>query len=165
MNIVLIGIMGAGKTTIGKILSKKLKKNFIDIDDYVVEKNKMTIKEMFKNGEEYFRSLETDAVKDVSRFHDTVISCGGGVIKKKENIDYLKQDGRIFYIDRPIESILNDINEEGRPLLKDGKDNLYKLFNERKALYESYCDYHIENHDSAEACADDIISKIKVMEG
>lgn len=160
MNIVLIGIMGAGKTTIGKILSESLNRTFIDIDDYVVKKNKMTIKEMFDHGEEYFRKYESDAVKDVSMLRDAVISCGGGVIKKKTNIDCLKENGCIVYIDRPIESILSDIDAEGRPLLKSGKDNLYKLYNERKELYELYCDYHIKNESSAQQCAEDIIRKM-----
>lgn len=162
MNIVLIGIMGAGKTTVGKILSERLNRTFIDTDDYVVKKNNMSIKDMFDYGEEYFRKCESDTIKDVSQLQDAVISCGGGIIKKKENIDCLKENGCIVYIDRPIESILNDINVEGRPLLKSGKDNLYKLYNERRKLYELYCDYHIKNESSAEHCADDIIREMNL---
>ena len=87
MNIVLIGIMGAGKTTVGKILSERLNRTFIDTDDYVVKKNNMSIKDMFDYGEEYFRKCESDTIKDVSRLQDVVISCGGGIVSKKENID------------------------------------------------------------------------------
>ena len=103
----------------------------------------MSIKDMFDYGEEYFRKCESDTIKDVSRLQDVVISMWRRNNKEEENIDCLKENGCIVYIDRPIESILNDINVEGRPLLKSGKDNLYKLYNEEKKLYELYCDCHI----------------------
>ncbi len=89
-NLVLIGMPGSGKTTIGQILSTKLNMDFIDVDD-VVESYGMTIDELFESGEESFRYVETMAVKDVSSHHDLVIATGGGVVTVEENIHHFKE--------------------------------------------------------------------------
>ena len=99
-NIVLIGIMGCGKTTISKLLAEKLHRPVIDIDEYIVEKYNQSINEMFAISEDYFRQNETACCKDLADIQDHIISTGGGVILKKENIDYLKKNGIVFYIDR-----------------------------------------------------------------
>ena len=141
-NVILIGMPGCGKTTIGEILAKELSYDFCDLDQYIVEKENMTIDEMFKNGEEYFRDIETKAVKDISKMKDTVIATGGGVVIRPENIEVLREHGFVIFIDRPIEDIISDVDTESRPLLKDGKEKLYKLLDERYKLYRNSC--HIE---------------------
>lgn len=161
MNLVLIGIMGAGKTTIGKLLSKKLNYKYIDTDEYIEKQNNMTINEMFKISENHFREKEKEAIKSISKFDDTIISCGGGVVKNRENIKFLKRNGIIFYIDRPVEMILNNIDCSKRPLLKDNKNKLYDIFNERKDLYEKAADYHILNDGSEEECIAKILNVLK----
>ena len=100
-NIVLIGIMGCGKTTIAKLLADKLQRPVIDTDEYIVEKYQQTIQEMFEVSEEYFRNKETEACKDIARLDGHIVSTGGGVVLNSLNIDYLKQNGIIIYIDRP----------------------------------------------------------------
>ena len=116
-NIVLIGIMGSGKTTFGKILSQKTGHEMIDLDDYLVNRFNMSIPDMFQISEDYFRNNETICCKEVSELEGKIISTGGGVIKRPENIAYLKKNGVVFYIDRPIEDIVKDVDPSGRPLL------------------------------------------------
>ena len=144
-NIVLIGIMGAGKTTIGKKLSIDLNRPFIDMDEYLEKKYEMRISDMFKISEDYFRDHESACCKDMSTQSQTIISTGGGVIKRPENIAYLKKNGIIFYIDRPLDQIVSDVDTSSRPLLKDGAQKLYDLDRERRALYMQSCDYHLIN--------------------
>ena len=85
-SITLIGMPGCGKTTIGKLLSKKLNYQFIDIDSYIEEKQGKTIDEIFKNGEEYFRNIETEACRELGEIKNSIISSGGGVVKRYINI-------------------------------------------------------------------------------
>ena len=160
MNIVLIGIMGCGKSTIGKLLAKKLHYDFIDADDYLVNKYQMSIPDMFAISEDYFRQKESECLKDFIEKKNTVFAMGGGVIKKEGNAELLKKMGTVFYLDRPIDHFVNDVDTSGRPLLKDGADKLYALFNERKALYESACDYHLINDEDANKMVEEISKKI-----
>ena len=155
-NIALIGMPGCGKTTIGKLLAKKIKKDFIDMDNYIEEKFNETISDMFNIGEEYFRDFESAACKELSKERDALISCGGGVIKRKDNIDALKKSSLIIFIDRPVEYIISDIELYKRPLLKDGKEVLYKLYKERYDLYNKYCDFKVANTRNL----DDIVKEI-----
>lgn len=160
-NIVFIGMPGSGKTTIGSMVSKELHRDFYDIDEYIEERYGKTISEIFKNGEEYFRKAETEAVTELSKLSPVVIATGGGVIKKEQNIEMLKQKGIIFFIDRKVSDIASDINMSIRPLLKDGKEKLFELYEERYKLYESYCDLHIKNEGKIEDAVEDIIAKYK----
>lgn len=145
MNIFLIGIMGAGKTTVGKELGKELKMDFIDVDRYIEKKYKMAINEMFKNGEDYFRDKEVEAINEICRFENKIISCGGGVIKREENIKNIRENGFVIYLDRPIDNILETINIEKRPLLKEGKEKLYDIYEERKEIYQKTCHMHYKS--------------------
>lgn len=155
-NIVLIGMPGCGKTTIGKELASKLGYEFCDIDEYIVEKEKKTIDEMFEHGEEHFRDIESCGVEDVSKKERMIISTGGGVIKREKNIDCLKENGIIIFINRPIENIVSDVEVGTRPLLKDGKEKVYQLYEERYDLYKKYCDREVINDKNLE----DVIEKI-----
>lgn len=159
-NIVLIGIMGSGKTTIGKALAQKLNRSFIDADDYLEEKYQMSIPDMFAISEKYFRDHESECCRDFAKLDGCVIATGGGVIGRDENIAALKQNGTIFYLDRPIDDIVADVDTSGRPLLKDGADKLYRLDEQRRPLYEKACDVHLINDDSAEKMVDEIISYV-----
>ena len=155
-NIVLIGMPGCGKSVIGQILAEKLGMTFLDIDTYIEESTKHTITEIFKNGEEGFRDIEAKAVEEVSEKAPAVISTGGGVIKRYENILNLKKNGIIIYINRPIENIAVDIDVEARPLLSKDPSQLYRLYKERGPLYKKYCDHEIMNIGNI----DDVVSNI-----
>ena len=159
-NIVLIGIMGCGKTTLSRMLGEKLNRPVIDIDEYIVEKYHQTIPEMFEVSETYFRNNETAGCKDVSDLNGHIISTGGGVVLRPENIKYLKQNGIIIYIDRPIDNILTDVQVTSRPLLKEGPQKLYELDKQRHQLYIEACDHRIVNDDTLENITDKIIELI-----
>lgn len=159
-NIVLIGMMGCGKTTISQLLGDKLNRDVIDIDQYLVEKHGCSISEMMAVSEDYFRDLEQEACAELSKKEGIIISTGGGVIKRQENITALKEKGIIIYIDRPIQNILSDIDTKSRPLLKDGPEKLYQLDKERRSLYMNACDFRIINDQSLTDIVNQIISKV-----
>lgn len=159
--VLLIGMPGAGKTTIGMKVSSKLNYNFCDMDKYIEEISNSTVKELFNISEDFFRDYETRACKELSSLDEKiVISSGGGVIKRKENIDFFKDKGTIIFIDRPIENIAKDIETSSRPLLKEGKAKLYNLYSERYNLYSDYCNYKITNDKDIEDTIDKIIEII-----
>lgn len=139
-NIVLTGMPGSGKSTIGKALSEKLGKEFIDTDELIIKNEKMPISEIFaRHGESYFRFAETEAIKEASAKSGFVIATGGGAVLKKENVDYLRSNGKIFFLNRPIEDILPT---DDRPLSSTRAD-LQKRFDERYPIYQKTADEEI----------------------
>lgn len=160
-NIVLIGMPGCGKTTIGNILAQRLSMEFIDIDKYIEEKEERSITDIFNYGEDYFRKIESKAVEEVSNKFSMVISTGGGVVKLYSNIERLNKNGIIIFINRPVEDIISDVNISSRPLLKDGKDKIYTLFKQRHYLYKKYCDYEIINDTELNEVVDRIIKCVE----
>lgn len=155
--ILLIGMPGCGKTTVGKALANNINYDFYDMDKYIEEISNKTIKELFNINEEYFRDYETRACEELSNKNKVVISTGGGVIKRKKNIELFKGNSLVIFIDRPIEDIANDIDTNSRPLLVEGKSKLYNLYSERYNLYDKYCDFKIIN----DGTINDIVYKIK----
>ena len=159
-NIVLIGMPGCGKTTLGGEIAKKLNKNLIDMDIYIEENEKKTIKEMFAVDENIFRDAETKYSEKLSRKYSHIIATGGGIVKRKENISHLRKNSVIVFLNRPLENIFADIDTDTRPLLADGKKVLTKLYNERIDLYKEYCDLEIKNIGTISDVADNIIEKV-----
>ncbi len=158
-NIVLIGMSGAGKTTIGKILAEKLNKDFVDTDEIIENDEKRKIKDIFANeGEVFFRNLETKCAKKVGRLKNVIISTGGGMILKEENMDALKQSGIVIYLKRSVESIKKSMDTSNRPLLKDGLSKLYEMEKQRKELYEKYADFVALNEGKEEDTIDNILT-------
>lgn len=163
-NIVLIGMPGCGKSTIGRLVNSETGLRFIDLDDYIVESNHMSIEEMFNHGEVFFRDKETEAVKEASRNLGAIISTGGGVIKREENMERLKKNGVIIFIDRSPEKIIETLDDSVRPLLKDGVKRIFALYKERYELYKKYSDIVIFNNEELEKSVNevkDIIGLIK----
>jgi len=155
-SIVLIGMPGCGKSVIGEILAEKMAMTFIDVDTYIRNSTKLTIIELFKNGEEGFRDIEANAAVELSEKNPAVIATGGGVIKRYENILNLKKTGVVIYINRPLDNIASDIDVVARPLLAKDPSQLYKLFEERGDLYKKYCDHEVMNISSI----DDVVNNI-----
>jgi len=156
-SIVLIGMPGCGKSTIGEMISEKIQMTFIDADVYIRESTNHTIAELFENGEDGFRDIEANAVMELSKKNPAVIATGGGVIKRYENILNLKKTGIIIYINRPIENIVEDIDVVARPLLAKDPSQLYKLLEERCDLYKKYSDHEVMNISSIDDVVNDII--------
>ncbi|UFH63664.1 shikimate kinase [Clostridium cadaveris] len=155
-NIVLIGMPGCGKSTIGKILADKLNYKYIDSDNFIEKKSGRSIEELFDIGEDYFRKIESQIIKEACHEERSVISTGGGVIKNSNNVELLKENGIVIFIDRPIENIVSDINISQRPLLKEDAIRLYDLYKERYDLYKKSCHVKIINDSSIEKVIDDI---------
>lgn len=163
MNICLIGMPGCGKSTIGKILSERLQRTFFDCDTIIEEKNKMTISDIFdKYGEKEFRNMETAVCKELSSEENAVISTGGGCVERKENIDALKKNGVIFFIDRNPENISSDLDTSNRPLFKN--THLTELYKRRYSLYNQYCSVNIPNNGNVEDAIQKILCEVKKYE-
>ena len=157
-NIVLIGMSGAGKTSVGRALSYRLRMAFLDMDDFIEKKLNMSVSEIFeKYGEEYFRNLETEISKYLSEnYKNTIISTGGGVVLNPLNMDYLKKNGTVIYINRSVDRILSTLNAEKRPLLKSNPEKLYDMYNIRHPLYLKYADACVPNNGDIKECVENI---------
>lgn len=145
-NIVLIGLMGAGKTTIGKSLSSLLNMSFTDSDENI-ERSYGKINDLFNIGEDYFRNLESKMIINMASLDGVIMSTGGGVVLRPSNMEALKDKGVIFYIKRSVEDILKTVEIDTRPLLKNNPEALFKISEEREPLYNKYCDYVIDGSD------------------
>lgn len=147
-NIVLIGLPGSGKTTLGRLLAEKRNMKFIDLDYRIEQLEEMPIKEIFeKHGEPYFRNLETKTAENASKETNTVISAGGGIILKEENMRLLRENGIIVFINRDPAAIIKDIQTNNRPLMQNDPNRIVRLYEQRHTLYRQYSDYEIINHD------------------
>ena len=161
LKIALIGMPGCGKTTLGRLLADKLALSFIDLDQYIIQTTNKTIEVLFEAGEESFRDIETSMLLEVSAEVNCVVSTGGGVVKRPQNIEILKKEFIIIYINRMLEEIINTLDSDTRPLLKNNSSNLYKLYEERRHLYEKNCSFEINNYgDNLNKIVDEIIGKI-----
>ena len=136
-NIVLTGMPGSGKSTIGKLLEKELNKEFIDTDALIVEKEKREISDIFAtDGESYFREVEAEIIKEVSLKKNCIISTGGGAILRDENVKNLAANGRIYFLDRKPEDL---VPTDDRPLANE-KAKIMKLYEQRLPIYKATCD-------------------------
>lgn len=139
LNITLIGMPMSGKTLYGKKLSTKFRKAFKDSDKEIEAQSQMSIPNLFKvHGEDYFREIEAQIICELSQKNNQLISCGGGVPMFKENVDNLKQNGLIIFINTPLETLKN-MNVGQRPLLKNNK-SLELLFEARYNTYINVAD-------------------------
>ncbi len=140
-NIVLIGMPGSGKTTVGKLLAEKTKKIFVDTDAVIEEKEGLRIPKIFENsGEAYFRDIEADVISKIGKEKGQVIASGGGAVLRHDNYLNLKQNGFFVFIQRD----LNCLASQGRPLSAN-KEAVEELYKDRLPLYLEYCDAEISS--------------------
>ncbi len=166
-SIVLIGLMGSGKSTIGRVIAKKLVRRFIDTDRFIERRAGKTIPEIFEqDGEQTFRKHEKETIRKVSQYVGVIIATGGGAIKDDENFKNLKQAGWIIALYASPETLYKRIQgKRVRPLL-EGKDDPVKIlediYNERKSYY-GRADYQIdtENKD-VDQISNEIIDLLKL---
>jgi shikimate kinase len=169
-NIVLIGFMGAGKTSIGKILARKLNLELLETDELIQEKAGMSISQIFETaGEITFRELEIEAVKEISQKEHFVIASGGGVVLNSINIERLRQRAIIVYLYASEGEIVNRIKQDKnpRPLISEKNAETYvkELMKLRGPLYRHSADLIINtSNKDVELIAKNIISRLKKNE-
>ena len=159
-NIILIGFMGTGKSVVGKLLAKKLNRDFLESDDMIEAKEKMSIRDIFeKKLEPYFRSVEKEVIKEAAKRENVVISAGGGAIINDDSFNNLKNSGIIICLKASPETILNRTKDlKTRPLLNvpDPKKRIEDLLAKRESYYNK-ADYIV---DTDNLSVDDVVLKI-----
>lgn len=139
-NIVLTGMPGSGKSTVGKILAREMGREFVDTDTEIIRAAKKPIADIFaQKGEAHFRDLESQVIAQLSQRTGLVIATGGGAILREENVRHLRQNGRLYFLDRPVEAICPS---DDRPLSRD-REALQRRYEERYTRYNVTCDTRI----------------------
>ena len=152
LNLILVGMPGCGKSTLGQAVAAALQREFVDCDAEIVRRAGKSIPEIFaQDGEGAFRALESGVLTDVCRGHGLVISTGGGAVLRAENRDAMRQNGRVCLIRRALALLPRD----GRPL-SASEDAVARLWEARRAAYETAADFPVENDGTVEAAAEKI---------
>lgn len=165
-NIFLVGLMGAGKTTVGRALAKKLDKRFIDTDHEIEARTGASISLIFEiEGETSFRQREADAIRDLTALDDIVLATGGGAILRPENRACLAARGTVIYLRASVGSILQRTShDKSRPLLQtaDPRARIEELLREREPLYSEVADIVIETgRPNVQSLVQDILAELE----
>ncbi len=167
-NIVLIGFMGTGKSTVGRELARKLKMDYFDTDTMIEEKMGISISEIFeRHGEAYFRKIESQVIEEASGMSRAIILCGGGVVLNKRNVENLRKNGKLVLLKAKPETILVRLYEdETRPLLKGrfNLESLRALMQQRDVYYNSAADIVVDTDENTiDAISIQIITNLNSM--
>ena len=165
MNITLIGMPLAGKSTLGKVLAKKLGYRFVDIDRSIEKAAGLSLQDILDDfGEHHFLGLEEEAVMNLSQIDKTVISPGGSIIYSEKAMQFLKSISTVIFLDIPYEVVAPRIaHRPRRGIIKMKSDDMEALFNERLPLYSQYSDirFKIDKKTRIDATADSLVDLIK----
>ena len=163
-NIFFVGLMGAGKTTIGKLLAKKLKKTFYDTDHEIEKKLGVKVSVIFElEGEEGFRKRETQMIDELTNKKDIILATGGGAVLSEENRRLLKERGKVIYLNAKPQHLAKRMAfDKDRPLLQQGNmlDTLNNLYRERHPLYLGVSSFVV---DTGQQKTQTIINKIEAL--
>lgn len=168
-HIFLIGFMGSGKSTVAKYLSSAYQMKQIEMDEQIEKNEGRSISSIFeKEGEEYFRTLETELLKSLDPRETFVVSCGGGAAVKEENVREMKEKGRIILLSAQPETVYVRVkNSHNRPLLEGNMNVSYikELMDKRQKLYERAADFQVKTDGrTAEDIGEEIIKQIRKEE-
>lgn len=158
-NIVLIGMMGCGKTTCANLLHQRLGRTVVDTDALIVERQGRSINDIFAaEGEGYFRDLETAISRELGSQSDLIIATGGGLPLREENMSALRTNGVVFWLKRDPASTFASESMEGRPLAQDGQEAFVARFQQRSPQYQRAADFVIEDFSTPERTVDKILA-------
>jgi shikimate kinase len=133
----LVGFMGAGKTSVGRALAKRLDWRFVDIDEQIEARERLSVSDIFqRHGEPHFRDVERDVLADYVALRHAVVATGGGTFVDPQNRAIIKADGAAVWLDVPLERVIARIPQDGRRPLAADRANLERLFQARRAAYE-----------------------------
>jgi len=163
-NIFFVGLMGAGKTTVGKLLAKKLKKTFFDTDQEIEKKLGVKVAVIFElEGEEGFRKRETQMIDELTQKKDIILATGGGAVLSEENRRMLKERGKVIYLNAKPQNLAKRMaHDKDRPLLQQGnlEETLNRLYQERHPLYLSVASFVV---DTGQQKTQTVLNKIEAL--
>lgn len=164
-HIFLIGMMGCGKSTIGKLLSRQLSCSFVDLDEEIVRYEGRSIPEIFADvGDAGFRVCETAALRCVIDEAPCVIATGGGIVTREENIQLMRETGLVIWLNRPLEDMISTVRQDTRPnLAGDKEERMRTLFSEREALYRKAAHLEFDNSADPQRSAEGLRRKIEAL--
>ncbi len=161
-NIVLIGMMGCGKSTVGGLLAQRLRKTLVDTDKLIEAREGMTISELFETqGEPYFRSVEAGVAQALSLRSDLVIACGGGLPLRETAMQALKDSGFVVWLDRDPARIYDSGNMSSRPLAQAGRAAFLERAAQRRPVYERWADLTVTEFTSPVSTAARIFRELE----
>lgn len=168
-NIVLIGFMGAGKSTVARTLGEWFDMDIVEMDELISDRQRMSIPEIFeKYGEEYFRNLETNLLIELQKTSRTIISCGGGAAMRSQNVSEMKKNGYVVLLTADAKTILERVKEnDDRPLLKNHKNVEYiaELMEKRREKYETAADLIVQtDKKNVQEICKEMITKLMEMD-
>ena len=161
-NIILIGMMGCGKTTVGKLRASRLNRPLVDTDALIERQEGMTVPEIFETqGEAYFRSVEVGVAQALSLRSDLIISCGGGLAMQEGAMKALKESGLVVWLDRDPADIFDTEDMTGRPMAKDGREGFLALAQQRRPVYEGWADVTVTDFTSPVSTAARVLEVVQ----
>ena len=161
-NLILIGMMGCGKSTVGNLLARRLGLELADTDQLIESREGRAVSAIFaEKGEGYFRDREREAAVELSRRTGLVVACGGGLPLRPDCIGPLKESGTVFFLRRDPGAIYDTVSMEGRPLGQGGRAAFLERFALREPVYRRWADYIIEEAATAEAAAQAIMEVLQ----
>lgn len=168
-NIMLIGFMGAGKSTVSSYLSHLLEMEEVDTDKLIVEKEGMSIPQIFEEfGESYFRNCESNTLIELQKRKQLIVSCGGGIVLREENVDHMKKRGRIVLLTATPETTLERVKDSTeRPILNNNMNTTFiaELMDKRREKYLAAADIIVEtDHKTIAQISEEVVAKLTALE-